>query len=79
MSPEDVREINRARLEEWGQVLNEEHATAAVLVAVGHDEATGDVRVCAPAGVANKTVERLLRLAAGLVESQDPVVIPPKQ
>lgn len=52
--------ITRARLASWERRLAEEHATPAVLVGIGHDEAAGTVVVVAPEDLPDGYVVRML-------------------
>lgn len=40
-----VNSINKARFESWLKVLKKAHATAQVIVAVGHDEKIGQIHI----------------------------------
>jgi hypothetical protein len=76
MKPEDLREINRSRLEEWGQTLNEEYATPMLLIGVGHGPALGSVHVMVPDGVSSHDLIVLLNSAATKIALSDPATAP---
>jgi hypothetical protein len=75
MSPEDVREINRSRLEEWQQNCDEFRVTATLLVSVGEG---GAVYVCGPDEISQREALDILYRAQRLVASRKPVIIPKK-
>ena len=78
MKPEDVREINRSRLEDWRTVMDEDNTLAAVVVGVDATDESGLVRVCAPLDADTKAVARVLLQALQLVLSEEPTRIPPR-
>lgn len=48
MTRQKIESINRERLGEWIKQLTDAHATAAVLIGIGHDHASGELHVCLP-------------------------------
>lgn len=59
--------ITRERLDEWAQTLAEHHATPILLVAIGHDETTGQLHVCVPEDVSSATIRQLVAYAYQLI------------
>jgi hypothetical protein len=47
MTPEEIQALTEERLRRWTARLVAEHATPMVLVAVGHDHASGKIVICA--------------------------------
>jgi hypothetical protein len=65
MTYDQIVQINRERLERWRRLLNNQHATALILVGIGHDHVSGQVQVIATEdGPYNADLAAFLRLAA---------------
>lgn len=43
-----IAEINKQRLENWGNLLTEHNSTPALLIGIGHGERAGEVHVLIP-------------------------------
>ena len=63
MSPERVTDIVSGRLAEWGNILAQSHCTPVALVGVGHDHASGLLKLCVPEDVDVPSLVTLLRAA----------------
>jgi hypothetical protein len=48
MNDDQIREICKIRLGQWTEVLVEKHCTPAILIGVGHDEASGAIHIVIP-------------------------------
>ncbi len=48
MERQEVQNINRERLAGWAKTLTAEHATAVVVIGVGHDHVSGSMHICIP-------------------------------
>lgn len=69
MTRAEILAINRDRLERWGTWLTNQHATALVLIGVGHDHVSGRLRVCQlEDGPADRELALLLRAVADQLE-----------
>ena len=61
--PVPVDHINEERLDRWRQRLQQEHATALVLIGVGHDHKIGQLTVITCDGVSDEYLAAYLRFA----------------
>ena len=59
-----TEKITTERLESWAKHLADEHATPLALVAIGHDEKSGQIVICAVEDVADADLAHLLMGAA---------------
>jgi hypothetical protein len=67
----NVEEIVRERLAAWGKDCVEAHATPAMMLAIGHDNAQGEIHVLVPADdlFDRESVKALLRTALRALDS----------
>lgn len=65
MTEVPVEQITRQRLKDWGNDCIRDHATPALLLAVGHDHVSGEVHLYVPDDpfFDNQRIAQLLRLA----------------
>jgi len=63
--PVPVEQIVQERLTDWGRDCVRDHATPALLLAIGHDHASGEVHLYVPDDpfFDNQRIAQLLRLA----------------
>lgn len=71
MSPERVTDIVSGRLAEWGNILAQSHCTPVALVGVGHDHASGLLKLCVPEDATMQEVITLLRGVAVSLQRQE--------
>lgn len=64
MSPKQIQSINTPRLLSWANQLNEAHATAAVVIGVGHDHVSGTTHLCTTHDLSREQLGHLLHKAA---------------
>ena len=55
-----VDAINAQRLTKWATRLNERHATAFLLVGVGHDDKQWQITICVPEEISNSMIVAVL-------------------
>lgn len=82
METQEVLNINRGRLAGWARTLAAQHATAVLVVGVGHDHASGSLHLCIPDGdeVTPQVVKGLLVWALRHIEGDDyQVVVEPER
>jgi len=63
MTPEECAKITAERLAEWANTCNQQHATPAMMLAIGHDEHSGDLHLFAPENLAKRELLALIRYA----------------
>ena len=63
----NVQAITIERLKEWGRDCMEDHATPALMLAIGHDEHQGEIHVYVPEDVDKDMLREFLLLAAAHV------------
>jgi hypothetical protein len=69
MTPDKIAEINADRLDRWTKRLLSSHATALVMVGVGHDHKKGQLVLCTTEdGPSNEELAGFLRWAANQLE-----------
>lgn len=72
MTPEELQAINHERLELWAGDLVKDHATALIVVGVGHDDEEGEIVVCMPntPEMTKEVAAAFLRRAAEMIDGQ---------
>jgi hypothetical protein len=78
----DTDAITAERLGRWRRLLERDHATPLVLVAIGHDHAKGAISLCVPDDptITNRVVAGFLRRAIlELGERLDPLGADPRR
>jgi hypothetical protein len=55
-----VDAINAQRLTRWATRLKEQHATALLLIGVGHDDKAGQIVICVPEEISNSMIMAVL-------------------
>lgn len=68
MEKSTVREICVLRLGSWTEILVEHYATPFALVGVGHNDSSGELRVCMCEGIGDEAVAEILRAAADQID-----------
>jgi hypothetical protein len=58
--PTNTNAITQERLDAWQELLDIQHATPIMLLAVGHDSRAGEVHVCVPDDLTSAAVRSLL-------------------
>lgn len=66
MEREEILAINEDRLGAWAKLLADQHATPVAVIAVGHDEANGQIHVVIPTNLPPQDVHRIIREALQL-------------
>jgi hypothetical protein len=56
----DVKTINQLRLESWNEKINKAHATAVLMLAIGHDHVSGQITVITTEDLPNAEIKALL-------------------
>ncbi len=71
MTAPQIQKINAVRLTGWAGKLSAAHATALVVVGVGHDQRNGEVNVCVSEnGPSDREIAAFLRHAANLLDRE---------
>lgn len=60
MTANEIRQINKLRLEGWADVLTKQHATPVLLIGVGHDHAGGKFHICTTEDCEDETLLEVL-------------------
>lgn len=70
MTKKELAAITVERLEGWGRVIVENHATPMLLVGVGHDHVSGNLHLCIPEDtpISNHEYALILRNIAAQLE-----------
>ena len=68
MTPERVAHINAERLSSWANILLQHHATPAVLIGIGHDDRSGEIRIITCEELPDDFVLQMLRFAIAQLE-----------
>lgn len=66
----DVAKINRERLSSWEEKLNKNHATAIMLIGVGHDAVSGQLNFLVTEDRTDEEILLLLKGAVTFLESK---------
>jgi hypothetical protein len=71
MNSEEISAINRERLGRWVNILAKRHATAQVLVSIGHDHNGGQLELCTTEDVfSDAQLAAILRWAAAQLDNR---------
>jgi hypothetical protein len=66
----DVKTINHLRFEKWKEKMNEAHATAVLVMAVGHDHKEGEIAVITTEDLPNAEIKALLWYAYNEIKAR---------
>ncbi len=50
MDESEIQNICKTRLESWANILKEHHCTPGILIGIGHDHVSGQIRLIIPEG-----------------------------
>lgn len=65
-----VNSINKSRFESWLKVLKRAHATAQVIVAVGHDQHLGQIHIVTTVERTDENIRDFLKEALRQMEEK---------
>jgi 2-hydroxychromene-2-carboxylate isomerase len=69
MTQQEIDRINAERLTDWGIQLAHAHATAMLMIGIGHDDELGMLNVVAPAGIDDEILLAMLEDAARTIRA----------